>query len=73
MQMAALTHRLMRLMLYEDKEIKTLDGMVAEVDDVKAITQLTMRHIIRLQPKALNENISADDVVQRIFNETELP
>ena len=73
MQMAALTHRLMRLFLEDDKEIKSLDRVVAEVDDVKAVAPLTMEHVIRLHPKAMNENISSGDVVQRIVAETVLP
>ncbi|MEK7138900.1 MAG: AAA family ATPase [Patescibacteria group bacterium] len=73
MQMAALTHRLMRLFLDEDKEIISLDNIVAEVDDVKAIAPLTMEHVILLHPKAANEYITTEDVVQRIVSETALP
>lgn len=73
MQMAALTHRLMRLLLYEDKEIVTLDNVVAEVDDVKAIAPLTMEHVILAQPKALNEGIMAEDIVREIVSKTVLP
>ena len=63
----------MRLFLEDDKEIKSLDRVVAEVDDVKAVAPLTMEHVIRLHPKAMNENISSGDVVQRIVAETVLP
>lgn len=73
MQMAALTHRLMRLFLSEDKEITNLNNIVAEADDVKAIAPLTMDHVLILDTRSLGDNIATQTVVQRIINETTLP
>ncbi len=72
MQGAVLGHRLMRLLLSNDKPIDSLD-IVATVDDVKAIAHLTMEHVILLQPKSLGEDITTKKVVRRIIDETPMP
>ena len=73
MQGAALGHRLLRLLLSDDKPIENLDHIVATVDDVKAIASLTMEHVILLEPRSLGEDITTKKVVNRIIEETPMP
>ena len=73
MQGAVLGHRLMRLLLDNDRPIEDMDNVIATVDDVKAIAPLTMEHVILLEPKALGDDITTKKLVRRIIDKTPMP
>jgi MoxR-like ATPase len=49
------------------------ENKTATVDDVKTIAHLTMKHVIMLHTRAFGDNVTADQVVERIVSETEAP
>lgn len=49
------------------------EDKIATVDDVKAIAPITMEHVILLQPWAEGDGVSAQAIVQKIIDETEMP
>jgi len=49
------------------------DDKVARVDDIKAIVPITTEHVILLGQRAMGDNITTRNVVEKLLNETEVP